>query len=60
MLRISSVNAGYYDVGVEWLELAQAKLDTKREEVHLTPNMVDIKDRLREARQIHDHMLENR
>jgi hypothetical protein len=28
--RISSVNAGYHDVSVEWLELAQARLQARR------------------------------
>ena len=61
-IGISSINAGVFDAGVEWLELAQARLEGegKNEEMFMTPDMLNIKDRVEEARKIHDHILDHR
>ena len=60
-IGISSVNAGVFDAGVEWLEMAQARLEgEKDEEMFITPDMQNIKDRVQEARKIHDHILDHR
>ena len=59
-IGISSVNAGVFDAGVEWLEMAQARLEgEKDEEMFITPDMQNIKDRVQEARKIHDHILDH-
>ena len=60
-IGISSVNAGVFDAGVEWLELAQASLgEGEHEDMFMTPDMLNIKDRVQEARKIHDHILDHR
>ena len=61
-IGISSINAGVFDTGVEWLELAQASLGEAREheDIFMTPDMLNIKDRVQEARKIHDHILDHR
>ena len=60
-IGISSINAGVFDAGVEWLKLAQTTIgQVHNEDVFMTPDMQNIKTRLREAQKIHDHMLDHR
>ena len=60
-IGISSINAGVFDAGVEWLKLAEATIgEVHDEDVFMTPDMQNIKTRLVEAQKIHDHMLDHR
>ena len=49
-------------MGVEWLELAQRRLAARPpdDSMHVTADMANIAGRLREARLIHDHVLDHR
>lgn len=59
LLSMSSINAGYYDVGVEWLELAQAKWKPNDGLKNVT-RLQNLTKRMDEAKLIHDHILDHR
>ena len=59
LLSMSSINAGYYDVGVEWLELAKAKAKPNDGLKNVT-RLQNLTKRMDEAKLIHDHILDHR
>ncbi|XP_023321781.1 prolyl 4-hydroxylase subunit alpha-3 [Eurytemora carolleeae] len=60
-IGMHAANAGFYDSGVDWLQLARIKYHTNRKNGELfTETTESIDSRLRDAIKIHDHWLETR
>lgn len=59
-IGVSAVNEGYFDTGVEWIELAKGKLFASSEDVFMTEDLKQIDSREKHSKQIHDHMLDHR
>ena len=55
---MSSVNEGYYDTGVEWLELARDKLGMEEDLDFLEGGIKQLEDHILTAKKIHDHYLD--
>ena len=51
------MNAGYHDTGIEWLELARQRINSKQT-AGLSEEMKMIDVRIRDAKKIHDHFLD--
>ena len=57
-IGVSTINAGYYDTGIEWLELARQKIRAEKEKIFMTEDLSAIDTRIRDAKKIHDHFLD--
>ena len=59
-IGVSAVNSGYYDTGVEWIELAKGKLMASDEDIFITKDLELIDSRIKDSKRIHDHFLDHR
>ena len=57
-IGVSSVNEGYYDTGIEWLQLARAKVALEDKLEFLDGGIKQLDDHIKTAKQIHDHYLD--
>ena len=57
-IGVSTVNAGYYDTGIEWLELARQRIKSPQQNIPLSQEMKMIDVTIRDAKKIHDHFLD--
>ena len=57
-IGVSTVNAGYHDTGLEWLQLAREKINSQQERSVLSEELKMIDVRIRDAKKIHDHFLD--
>ena len=57
-IGVSSVNEGYYDTGIEWLQLARARLALEDKLDFLDGGIKQLDDHIKTAKQIHDHYLD--
>ena len=56
-IGVSSVNEGYYDTGIEWLQLARARV-AQEESPSWISGIKQLDRHIKQAKQIHDHYLE--
>ena len=57
-IGVSSVNEGYYDTGIQWLELARDKLVMGENLDFLDGGIKQLDNHIKAAKQIHDHYLD--
>ena len=57
-IGVSTVNAGYHDTGIEWLELARQRIKSPQQKTPLSQEMEMIDVTIRDAKKIHDHFLD--
>ena len=57
-IGVSTVNAGYHDTGIEWLQLAREKIHSQQDRSVLSEELKMIDVRIRDAKKIHDHFLD--
>jgi len=59
-IGISAVNEGFYDTGVEWIELARGNLIAADKDIFMTKDLELIDSRVKDSKRIHDHFLDHR
>merc|ERR1711892_198490 len=59
-IGVSAVNDGYYDTGVEWIEVAQGKLIADDNDIFMSEDLKSIDLRVKDSKRIHDHILDHR